>query len=321
MNIIHSTFNRVNTSYTVIGNKTQMGKKDNLCSMSALVLSRGGRPYRNELYKELLNLNICEIVSVEFGAKSHFDLEKETTSNNYLRFLILQDEVSVGEMINIGISECSSDYVFVIWDDIIINSKSISYRVFEKISGENRMCTVPLIKSKDGELIPSLMTPLFNKELLKVVPLLENKTLKTLFPYMFIGIYNKDKFIRLGGYDIDIKNNYWQKLDFGLRANMWGESIGAHKSFEISIGEKGTDVEDITPDKDYRLYCLKNLSVVIKNDIGYLPFTRFFSYYDKSGSSIVDAFKTFLTVRRWVKINRYRFKKSAPFLTKNWEEL
>ncbi len=320
MNTIHSTFNRVNTSYTVIGNKQQMEKKENSCSISALLLSRGGRPYRHELYEELLNLNICEVLSVEVGSKSHFDLEKETVENDNLRFLVLKDEVSIGEMINIGVSECLGDLVFVIWDDMIINSKTISYRVFEKISQDKRICTVPLLKSNDGELVPSLMTPLFNKELLKVVPLMENRTLKTLFPYMYVGIYNKDKFIRLGGYDIDIRNSYWQKLDFGLRANMWGESMHAHRSFNIAVGENGTDVEDITPDKDYRLYCLKNLSIVIKKDVGYLPFRRFFSYYDKSGSSIVDAFKTFLDVRKWVKINRYRFKQSAPLLTSSWDE-
>lgn len=318
MNTIHSIFNRVNTSYTVIGNNQQKIKIENN-SISALLLSRGGRPYREELYKELLKFNICEIISVQLGSKSYFDLENETVLNSNLRFLILKDDVSPGEMINIGISECQTEFVFVLWDDMYINSKNISYRVFEKIAEENRICTTPFMVDNNNELIPTLMTPLFNKELLKVIPLKENRSLKTLFPYMYVGIYNKDKFVRLGGFDIDIINTYWQKIDFGLRAHMWGEEILSHKSFIITSGMGEVGMEDITPDNDYRLYCLKNLSVIIKKDVGYLPLRRFFSYYDKSGSSLLDALKTFLDVRKWVNVNKFRFKESAPTLTSNWE--
>ena len=117
--------------------------------------------------------------------------------------------------------------------------------------------------------IRSYYAPLFHKELLKVVPLGENNQLKTLYPFMYVGLYNKDKFIQIGGYDIGILNTYWQKLDFGLRTYMWGEKISAHKSFIINLGQNDKIIEDITPDKDYRLYCLKNLSVVIKKDSGY----------------------------------------------------
>ncbi|MGL1891743.1 MAG: hypothetical protein OCD02_08950 [Spirochaetaceae bacterium] len=321
MNTIHSTFNSVNTSYTVIGSNIQNNSKSKESSFSVIILNNGGRPYRGELYKELLNLDISEIVSIEQASKSHFDLEKETIKNEKLRFLILQNEVSIGEMINIGISECSSDNVFVIWDDMNINTKTISYRVFEKIMEEKTICTVPLFSNSKDDIIPTLMTPLFHKELLKVVPLENNKQLKTLFPFMFVGIYNKDKFIQLGGYDIDIKNSYWQKLDFGLRANLWGEKIKAHKAFTVKLRSDNTEIEDITPDQDYRLYSLKNISVKLKNDVGYLPLIRFFSYFEKSGGSIIEAFRTFIIVRKWVYINRYRFKFTAPSLTSNWDDL
>ncbi|QEN03239.1 hypothetical protein EW093_00475 [Thiospirochaeta perfilievii] len=321
MSTIHSTFNRVNTSYTVIGNKKQMEKKESVNTIAALLLSRGGRPYRKELYGELKKLGIHEIISIQVGAKSHFDLEKESSENDELRFLILKDEVSVGEMVNIGISESLSELVLVIWDDMNISSKDISYRLFEKILEEQRICTTPIIKDNKKDVIPTLMTPLFNKEQLKVISLVDNKNSRTLYPYMYVGLYNKTKFIQLGGFDIDLKNNYWQKLDFGLRANMWGESIKVHPSFLIYLNSNGGEIEDITPDKYYRLYSLKNLSIKIKNDIGYLPLKRFFNFYDKSGSSIFDAIKIFLSVRKWVKINKFRFKISAPDLTTNWDEL
>ncbi len=100
---------------------------------------------------------------------------------------------------------------------------------------------------------------------------------------------------------------------------MWGESIAAHKSFNMILYPGDEQIEDITPDEGYRLYSLKNLSVVIKKDVGYLPLKRFFSYYEKSGSSLFEAYRTFSIVRNWVKINRYRFKYSAPEITSNWD--
>ena len=101
---------------------------------------------------------------------------------------------------------------------------------------------------------------------------------------------------------------------------MWGETIVAHKAFQMILNLDKGEVEDITPDESYRLYSLKNLSVIIKKDIGYLPIKRFFSFLDKSGSSMVDAYKIFSMVRSWVKTNRYRFKYSAIELTKNWDK-
>ncbi len=166
MNTIHSTFNRVNTSYTVIGAHKQNRATENNSALSVLLLSRGGRPFRHELLKELLLLDVGEVVSTQVAGKGHVDFEKETSENEALKFLILKNDVSPGEMVNIGVSECVGDFVFVLWDDMNISSKSMSYRVFEKIKEYKRVCTLPFFKNPQGEVVPSLMTPLFNKELL-----------------------------------------------------------------------------------------------------------------------------------------------------------
>lgn len=317
MSTIHSTFNRVNTTYTVIGGDKQIdGDKE----IGVLLLNRGGRLYRNEIYKELSNLNVTEVISIEIGTRSHFDLEKESLDYKFLKFLIFKNDVSTGEMINIGMYETKCKNVLVLWDDIEFSSKIISYRVFDKIIEAQNLCTIPQFVNENNEIVPTLMTPFFDRELLKVVPLSENKSSKSLYPFIYVGIYNRDKFIKLGGYDIDIKNEYWQKLDFGLRANLWGELIILHKSLKMKLNTSSFEIEDITPDPGYRLYSLKNLSVIIKKDEGILPYTRFYSYYEKSGSSILEAFKTFRSVKNWVKINRFRFKYTAPQLTKDWDE-
>ena len=320
MSTIHSTFNRVNTSYTVIGGQKQTEGNQSTDFISVLLLSRGGRPFREELVRELLNLGVYEIISVQVTSKNPVDFEKESLNNEYLRSIIIKDKVSTGEIINIGISECLGDFVFILWDDMNIDSKTISNRVIEKIKENNRLCTAPVFRIKGGELLPTVMTPLYNKGLLKVIPFDSNKSLKSIYPFQYTGIYNREKFIKLGGYDINIGSSYWQKLDFGFRANMWGEEIVLHKSFQIEISSKEDNIEDITPDEGYKLYSLKNLSVIMKKDYGFLPSSKFFSYFDKSGSSLIEAYRTFKSVKNWVKKNRFRFKLSATQLTEDWDK-
>ncbi len=62
MSIIHSIFNKVNTSYTVIEshiNKEISGDR----SLSIVLLSRGGRPFRKRLLEDLLlSMTCCDFV-------------------------------------------------------------------------------------------------------------------------------------------------------------------------------------------------------------------------------------------------------------------
>lgn len=319
MNTIHTTFNNPETVYTVIGAHKKEPDHPARQGLSVLLLNRGGRPFREELFKELSRLDVTEIISVENRSLGGGDFEEYTSLYENLRFILTDNCITPGEKINIGITEALCDNIFVIWNDMQLNSRELSHRLFQKIIEKRVLCTVPVLHSYKGQLIPTCMTPLSSKGILKVLAL-ENKELgKSLFPFDYTGIYNKEKFIRSGGYDYYIKNPYWQKMDFGLRAYLWGEEILPHSSLKVSFTTDRDLSENTTPDASYRLCYLKNLSVRFNGDSGVLPLSRFIKYFDKSGSTLTDAWRDFQRVRAWVKTNRYRFTTDASAIIQLWD--
>jgi len=119
-------------------------------------------------------------------------------------------------------------------------------------------------------------------------------------------------------YDPEILNPYWQKLDFGFRAHMWGEQLLCSTSLRIRyLGEH--EAEDTTPDESYGRFYLKNLAVRFDSDAGSLPLSRFLSYAGKRGGSPIARIKEFREASEWVKTHRFRFCRDARSVTELWE--
>ena len=55
----------------------------------------------------------------------------------------------------------------------------------------------------------------------------------TLAPWDYAGIYRKDKHLAIGGFDPRISESWWQKLDYGMRAWLWGEEIRVHPALKV----------------------------------------------------------------------------------------
>jgi hypothetical protein len=142
--------------------------------------------------------------------------------------------------------------------------------------------------------------------------------MKSLFPFDFCGVYDRDKFLLIGGYDPEIGNPYWQKMDFGFRAFLWGEQIVCDTNLEVGyMGD--VPLENSTPDTSYKVFYLKNIAVKYKNSFGVLPFRRCLPYMFHSDTGPLYSLKEFLTVRKWVKENRMRFKRDSRDLVGRWE--
>ena len=81
--------------------------------------------------------------------------------------------------------------------------------------------------------------------------------MSTIFPYDYIGIYNRKKFIQLGGFDYTIKSSYWQNLDLAVRSWLWGEETRLTTMIQFSYIDELPCI-DTTVNKDYLTYHLKN---------------------------------------------------------------
>jgi hypothetical protein len=178
---------------------------------------------------------------------------------------------------------------------------------------------VPGLTDPAGEQMPSMQVPTLIRGRLQVVPFPPRSAgMRSLFPYDYAGMYHRGKFQLTGGFDAWMHNPFWQKLDFGLRSFLWGETIAWEASLRLAY-TAGPPAEDSTPDRSYKLFFLKNVAVRFNGEMGVLPRSRLATYLLRSGSGVLEAAREFREVQGWVEENRFRFKSDLPSLVSHWE--
>ena len=316
MNTTPITIDKVD--YTVIGGRREPELLKRQPLISIVLLNRAGRVFKSETLAILGKLNVYEIISIE-GGGAGYDVESMSVRFPAVRFIRIHKQITEGEKINIGIEEAGSRYVLVMYDDMNAAAGVLSDRLLEQISLADCLCCVPLIQSRKQSTVPSIMSPAFLKNSLKIVQLPPSVDgMNSLFPFDYCGVYDKELFRKLGGYDGRISGKWWQKMDFGFRAYMWGESIQCKTSLRLKYLDEIPE-ESITPDKSYRFFYLKNLIVRFDGDYGLIPRGRFASYHIKSGEGFFTALKEFREAREWVEENKFRFRMDARSITEIWE--
>ncbi|PKL08638.1 MAG: hypothetical protein CVV51_07985, partial [Spirochaetae bacterium HGW-Spirochaetae-7] len=194
-------------------------------------------------------------------------------------------------------------------------------RFFDKVVDLDAACLVPMLSDVSGSLVPSMSHPAQSGKALKVVQLPPRKDgEKSLYPFDACGIYSREKFSQLGGFDWTIGNPYWQKLDFGMRSWLWGETIRYAQALKLNYDGQSPSL-DTTPDGDYGRFWLKNLAPVNSGDSAVLPRSRLLSYMARSRKGPKAAFDEFKAARDWVEACAYRFKGDASRLADLWDPL
>ncbi len=317
MNTIPTTSKNPRIPYTIVGGRKSDKKLSLSPVLSLLVLNRGGRPYKAEYLKHLESLGDVEIMSVQ-GPQTTYDVESLSIRFPQVKFLILGKKASPGEQINIGIMEASGRSVMVFWDDMRPGYR-FTERFLNQLDKSEDLCSVPILQSTKYETVPSLMAPSFYGNRLKMISLMPSANgAETLYPFDYSGIYNKEKFLLSGGFDFNIINEYWQKMDFGFRVHMWGESISFNTGIKIEYLIDQLP-EDTTPDKFYKMFYLKNLIPQFSGDNASVSWSKFLSYTIKSGSSLFSSIKEYKAAIEWVEINKFRFICDARQVTDMWE--
>lgn len=301
--------------------------------VSVLLLDRGNRLYRAELLHELDRLGFDSILAVESGGEP-LELESLSARHPGLRFLVPAPASgstaaeagggeapppSPGELINIGMRESAAPFVFVLMSDMGISTAALSGRFFERLTEQERLCLSPSLLTKGGEPLPSAATPVMEGQKLRVLLLPPaSDGARSLFPFDFTGIYSREKFLQAGGFDPAIGNPYWQALDFGFRAWLWGEEIRLSASLRVAYQDEAP-VLDTSPGPAARRFWLRNLAPEYRDDSVLLPGRRFWSYA-RSGRDLFSAVAEFRAGRDWVARNRFRFRMDATSLVDLWED-
>jgi hypothetical protein len=299
-----------------------------------VLLNRGGRYPRRTLFQELEKIGFDYVLSIECS-RERYDVEELSVRFPFVRYILLSEDISPGEQINLAVSELSGPLFFVLWNDLRIMSGGGASRMAERLylsqeerqknegkdSPFKRLCTVPVIQNVRCETLPTLSAPAVNRNLVKTLSFAPHREgLPSLYPFDGVGIYDRDRFIRLGGFDSTLKNPHWQLMDFGFRSCLWGEEISVTQLVKLSYDGE-TPGADTTPDASYRRFYLKKLGPVFRGDYAHLPLRRFPGYLIQTGGDPVSAWEEFASARRWVKTNRYRFRSDARAVTDLWVDI
>jgi hypothetical protein len=315
MSIIPSIFNSELPAYTVVGG----GKRNASNGICAVLMNRGAMR-RNSCFKELQNNGFDYVLSME-NSGEHFDIEELSGLFPFVRFILFKEPVNMGQKINVAALEADTPLFFVLWDKFCpvfnLDAERIASRLRVK-NGEDgndntftRLCTTPVIQNSDFEPFPCACALIRNGKKFEPAPCVPVKEgTASLYPFKAAGVYDRARFINLGGFDTELKLPYWQLLDFGFRAWLWGEEIRCTQHIRFRL-EADSCIENEAADDSYFRFYLKNLAPVIQWNNGkpeaYLPLRRFLPYFFKSGEGLFNAWRAFTGIRLWVADNGFRF--------------
>jgi len=327
MNTTPSIFNKIITGYTTIGGREQRDAVNT--GISAVILNRHEQSPHRTFFQELEKTGFDNIISIE-SSSPNYNIEELSQRFPFARFIIPEKEINPGEQINLAASEIESPLFFVLHSDMKIiaggTAKRMAERLFviQKDDTSNlikRLCTVPVIVNPNYESIPSIVTPLTrNKKMWTGMMEAHNEGELSLYPFNGIGIYDRQKFINIGGFDPTIKNTHWQLMDFGFRSYLWGEEISLSLHLKL-LSEKEFPAVDYSVDKSYRQFYLKNLAPVFRDNCAHLPVYRFLPYLFKSNEDLFSAWEEFSNKRKWVAENKNNFKSDDVAVTNRWNNI
>ncbi len=151
---------------------------------------------------------------------------KEYWSKKEPRIVFRENEFrsSIGALINDCMRSIDCDMLFVSWT--YLNPYGMSFTQVRSNLALFSLCTVPLIENAEGKILPSVYKARkslfgFKAELNKNNPMMPF----TFLIHNYVGIYRKDLFDVVGGFDEDICDPYWQLYEFGMRSYANSEHI------------------------------------------------------------------------------------------------
>ena len=288
--------------------------------ISVILLNRGGRHYRVDALESLATAGFASVLSVE-NSTEPYDVENLSAMFPAVRFLVPENKLTTGEMINAAASELTSRLVFVLWSDQRLRAITAEKAVWLANSAkESLFCLVPLLSDDSFGQLPTKMAPRLDKKQFSIAPLPCTRDMeRTLYPFDFTGIYNREKFIDIGGFDSSIANAYWQNADLGFRVNLWGGEVRISHHLRL-VYESASPTESVESNASYLKFFLKNLAPAFKERYAVLPYGKFFSFAAISGMNALNSFKYFKDAAKWVSVNASRFVTDAPALVAGWDD-
>lgn len=303
-------------SYSVIGNQNYRVERKS--AVSVVVVNRSEAFWNEKLIETLCGESLDDIISVEATGVNK-DFRKALDRFGALRFVVTDAALSVGEMINCAMAEALHPWVLVMWNDMNLTASSLNVNFLERLKKSDSLFINPLCCSPANQIIPSIAIPLsYKRSRLKIAfGNMKSNASESLFPFHYCALYDRKKFLALGGFDGRFKqSNFWQLADFGFR----GYLQGFHSSSDSQLRFICPPLVsmDSTVNEDYLLFYLKNLGFHFIPNGSYLPYRHYFKL--KNGSGLSDRWKLFRELRESVRLNREKIKRSPIEVVDQWNQ-
>lgn len=196
-----------------------------------------------EWYLENLNFNI-HVITIEER------IEENNLSEKYpdVTFIVFKNLTTIGAMLNAVANVTYSSYILVTRTDtqLVSFDGELLYSAMGK--GIKPSIITPVLFNCDMEIMSSLRRPnLLNRDIdpQAETPIVDDSILqRNLYPIFGIGLYERALFQRMRGFDEEIISDYWQLLDFGIRANLFGNPVYTTAALAFRFYEKHSIIED-----------------------------------------------------------------------------
>lgn len=300
-------------SYTIVG---QRGAPKITTMPAVILLNRSSRLLRRDYIAAIVNEGYTDVISVELRENS-YSVESLSTEFPQVRFLLLDTPLNEGARINLAMSLTNAETVLVMWSTMELPGGIT--RALDQIRNMKRViCLAPALRGERGEALPVVQVPAMQRRSLRIMTLpIRGTAVDTLFPFDYIGLYHRKRFLQLGMFDEEIQRPHWQKLDFGFRCAMWGESIRTEPTFRMSYRSM-PDPEDQTAAQGYARFFARNLAVRLRDTGPSVTRLQAIPFAFRAQWGIVEAIRTFSEAARWVEDNRERFSRDAGTVVREW---
>lgn len=315
MSTIPSIFNEHFINTVALGGKEAVPNAR--MNIAVILLNKSWSQFRFLMIENLVKCGFCQIISIE-NDPENYNMDSFSRRYPYVRFIFPLEKTTDGELINMAVEEVKADYFLVLKDSIDFQSDILSPTLGMKLTENDVFCVAPRLLEQDNTAFPVLSSPAIqNNCMIPEFTSVVSDGLPDLMPFDYIGLYNKKKFVNLGGFDYTIGKPYWQNLDLSFRAWLWGEEIVFSTAFSLCYGQSFPSI-DSTPGQSSNRFYLKNLVPRFFNDHGSIPKSAFPAFLRSSGCGLFEAWRQFKEAGQWVKLNEYNFKRDVINLVENW---
>jgi hypothetical protein len=298
--------------YTIVGKRNP----DTAGSGPGIILlNRSSRLVRRDYIAEIVDAGFSDILSVESRDNS-FSVEALSSEFPTVRFLLLDKPLTTGGKINLAMNLIAADQVLVMWSTMELPTGTT--RASESLAAGDNVVLAPALRGERGEALPVVQIPALQRRALRILSLPTRGTsAETLFPFDYVGLYQRRRFQQYGLYNEQIERPFWQKLDFGFRLAMWGAKIQVDPTFRMSYRSM-PEPEDQTATGGYDLFYARNLAVRIPERGAVVPLIQALPFSLRGRRNLMETIRVFRSASRWVEENRERFLRDARTVIADW---